>query len=180
MPKFILDQLGRGSADAKSPFHWPTLGTSDPHGAPRMRTVVLRRLIREERQLIIYTDRRAKKVAELEANAAAAIHVYDTRHRTQLRLAGVAETLTDGPLHDEAVKRTGQAQAADFVRSPAPGTAIDVKDGFDQNPDDLRENLAVILFTFHRAELLHLGGEAPRRALVKFSVEPPEPTWLVP
>lgn len=177
---WITKALSRGAADSRSAFHWPTLGTVTPEGAPAMRTVVLRDHAEEERALTFYTDKRSGKVADLSSNPRAVVHAYEPKKKVQLRLTGRVTLHSEDEHWTKAWHRIRDGRTADFAHAPAPGTSIADHDGFDPHGAEAKEHLLVLRFTYQRADYLHLGRDAHRRASVNFGVEPPEATWLVP
>lgn len=110
--------LERGKANARHPFHTPTLATLasspgqtnhiDQDGAaiwPTTRTVVLRKVDRAGRRLFCHTDARSEKVTQLRSNPRAQWHFYDPTAKVQLR----ARTVATVHLASEDVQRSGIA-----------------------------------------------------------------------
>lgn len=172
--------LTRGAVDAKHAFHWPTFATVAADGAPKLRTVVLRRFDPGTYGLTFTTDRRTSKVAELTADARAAVHLYDPKARVQLRFSGHAEVLTEGPVWQEALARAQEGPLLDYTIAPSPGTPIAAPEDAQADAVAAEETFAVIAFTPQTADYLRLSREGHRRARLDFSVDPMGATWLVP
>ncbi|MDO9498548.1 pyridoxamine 5'-phosphate oxidase family protein [Falsiroseomonas sp.] len=173
--------IARGVADRRHPFHTPTLATLAADGAPSARTVVLRGFDAATRQLRIHTDRRAAKVAELNAQPRASLHMYDHGAAVQLRLSCLAT------LHaDDAVAQSGWAASRDFSRmcyaiQPAPGTPCAEPPPAPADAEAGRPNFCVVLLRIDRLEWLHLAAAGHRRAHFAWSGPGgPEAGWLVP
>ena len=65
--QLIWDFFQQGVKNKKSVFHLPTIATCGDKTF-NLRTVVLRKVIREEHILVFHTDIRSQKIAELKSN----------------------------------------------------------------------------------------------------------------
>lgn len=82
--------LEAGAAPGKSRFSMVYLATTGADGAPRLRTVALRRADRAAARAGFNTDLRSPKIAEIRAEPRAALLGYDMEAGFQVRLEGVA------------------------------------------------------------------------------------------
>lgn len=80
--------LERGCADAAHGYHWPVLATVALDGSADARTVVLRAVDADARELAVHSDTRAGKLAQLRAHPQACLVFHDAAERTQLRASG--------------------------------------------------------------------------------------------
>ena len=83
-------RLARGVKDRRSGFHTPVLATIGPDGAPQARTLVLRAVDPQTRQLRFHTDWRSHKALAVAQNPRVAVHAYCVTAKIQLRLTGRA------------------------------------------------------------------------------------------
>ena len=172
--------LSRGVADRRSPFRSPAFVTAGLDGAPQVRTVVLRGFEPAVRTLRMHSDRRAEKIAELARDPRAAVHVYDAQGALQLRLAGEAVVSTDDAVADDAWRKTPEGARAVYAGAITPGSPIAAPaEGGVAGPDP-RVNFAVIRFTLHELEWLHLKASGHRRAHFSWRGDAPRATWLAP
>lgn len=88
--KNCWDLLIKGAHKSKEPFHFPVFGTQGIEG-PELRTIVLRKAIRDKKQLIVHTDIRAEKIKQIEDNSNVSLLFYDKIRRVQLRIKAVAQ-----------------------------------------------------------------------------------------
>jgi pyridoxamine 5'-phosphate oxidase len=169
----IWTELQRATADRHHEWRTPVLATVDPQGVPQARTVVLRSADAGSGQLVFFTDSRSPKVAELEANPAAALVFWSRRLQWQLRVGVRAAVHTDGQRVEAAWARVGQSAAAgDYLSSQAPGSTLQpaIATASEQH------HLAVITLQVKQMDWLELSRDGHRRArLVDRGVE-----WLVP
>ena len=177
---WIERSLARGASDPRSAFHWLTLTSVDGTGRPQARTVVLREFCSSTNELVIFTDRRSTKVADVEREPRTGLHVYDARKRVQLRLEGSSQLETCGERWERAWARAKQGTLLDYGREPGPGTPIDTPTSGEMATIDSVDTFTVLIFTLQKADYLHLGREQHRRAQVIFTLEGSSATWLVP
>ncbi|MGI4954554.1 MAG: pyridoxamine 5'-phosphate oxidase family protein [Janthinobacterium lividum] len=175
-------QISLGVADHRSPFRTPTLATTDADGCPGLRSVVLRGFNPATRRLVIHSDRRAAKVAEIAVSPRVALHVWDDGAKVQVRLDGAAA------LQPEDVARTEwdrlHSGSRDTYRiRPAPGTALAdpaVADTDRVDEDAAYANFAVIAVQVDGMEWLHLARDGHRRAAFTWTADGMQAEWLVP
>ena len=150
----------RGVHDRHAAARHPTLATVSVSGLPQARTVVLRSADRANGTLDFHTDVNSAKVEELRANAGAALHVWDSRSRLQIRLAVNAAILT-GPAVAADWARVPESSRISYGVNPAPGQPIPGPLAYDRQPDVA--GFAVIRLQVQQMDVLHLG-EVHRRA----------------
>ncbi|RIA47230.1 pyridoxamine 5'-phosphate oxidase family protein [Dichotomicrobium thermohalophilum] len=174
--------LACGVKDRKAPAHTPVLATNGDSG-PRVRTVVLRACDPETRRLRFHTDRRSHKVAEIAADPAGAVHVYDPKQKVQLRLDCQLSVHIGDELAQEAWAATRDFSRVCYQVMQGPGEAVsdprevpfsadDSKDGWD--------HFAVISALVTRIEWLYLAAHGHRRAEFLWQEGDWHGRWLVP
>lgn len=86
VPQEIWQYLAAGDG------HWrtPVIASAAPGGGADARTVVVRSVDREAREMVFFTDRRSRKLAQLQADPAVCLVVYDDERHLQARLYGRA------------------------------------------------------------------------------------------
>jgi len=176
------DLLGRGAKDRKAPAHTPVLATMRD-GRPQVRTVVLRGCDRETGRLRFHTDQRSHKVAEIEADPAGAVHVYDAKQKVQLRL----DCQLSVHIGDD-VAREAWAATRDFSRicyqvMQGPGEAVSDPRAVPFSADDSNDgwdHFAVISALVTRMEWLYLAHQGHRRAEFVRQDGAWQSRWLVP
>ena len=166
-------RLARGVADRRSPFRTPAFVTAS--GA---RTVVLRSWDGPSRTLTIHSDVRAAKVAEVAAQPAVAMHVWDAGANIQLRLWGDARRLPE-PEAGAAWARLHPGSRASYRAALVPGTPVPDPAALPVLDEAAAQaNFAVLAVTLRSMEWLHLAADGHRRA--RFGWEPECSEWLVP
>jgi pyridoxamine 5'-phosphate oxidase len=157
---FVWEELAKGLQDRHSVNRFPTLVTVSHDGRPQARTVVLRGANRDEWQLEIYTESDSAKAAELRASPRAAIHVWNTETRLQVRMEAYA-TLIQG---DEARKVWDSLPLASQLtcgKTPPTGSAIKNSLAYEIQVDP--DKFMVVRLAIDLMDVLHLG-DMHRRA----------------
>ncbi|MGK9170646.1 pyridoxamine 5'-phosphate oxidase family protein [Inquilinus limosus] len=177
------DRLDRAAGARRRTLGRVGFATIDGRGAPALRTVILRAVDPAARRLEIHTDLRSVKVAEIRANPAAALLLYDPGEEVQVRAEGRAEMLPPGAALDAAWAATpGPVRAAYRMPGP-PGTPI--ADPALPPPstgwtEEGRENFAVIVLTVDRIDWVRLVPGADRRAAFDWTGGALQASWLIP
>lgn len=122
-------ELSRAVADKHHAWRTPvlgTVGTASEVAAPEARTVVLREVKAEARQLFIYTDTRSPKVAQVAANPNVTLLFWSPQKHWQLRVTAHMTLLQDPAAVAQRWQRVSNSPAAgDYLSTLAPGQAID-------------------------------------------------------
>ncbi len=173
--------FARGVADRRSAFRTPSIATIGPDNTPHIRTMVLRQFDPTTRRLLLHTDRRAGKLADLANVPRAAVHVYDARAALQVRLSAHVRVHTDDPVAQAAWAHGAAASHVCYAINPPPGTAVQAPPPAATDQDAGFANFAVLALTFNTLEWLWLYHGGHRRARFVWTAEaPPQATWLVP
>ena len=180
----IWSFLEDGVKDRNSPFHTPTLITSEDNNFPSARTLVLRGVDRESETLRFHTDKRSKKIEQINSNPNSVIHVYSQNEKLQLRFKSNLTLHTDGLLVDDAWENSYGMSKICYQVSDTPGTVIKNQDGYEYAPKenhDGKDNFIVILAKIIEIEWLYLSSEGHRRAKFTHNKNNQlEVSWLVP
>jgi len=183
IPAEVWASLHRGVVDARSPFHTPAIATVHQQGHPEVRTVVLRAVDEMQRQLVLYSDVRAAKVASLEQHPALAWFFWHPRHRLQLRASGQATVHRTGPQTEAAWARLSGHQKRTYAAEPAPGTPIPAAgDGLpplDTAPTG-RPHFCVVTSVIDTIDILQLRRSGHRRCVLHWNGRAWTATWVVP
>lgn len=179
--------IARGVSDRRSAFHTPAVATIGVDGCPTVRTVVLRGADPATGQLRFHTDRRARKVAEIDANPKMSLHVYDKKPKIQVRINGQGECHTDGPFKD-AAWTASQAMSRECYRvNKGPGTQVGEPDDWliARDVDELdvgKENFVAVSVRVQSIEWLYLARGGHRRAIFHLDDKGTmaQANWLVP
>jgi hypothetical protein len=173
--------FSRGVVDRRSPFRTPSIATVGPDGAPRIRTMVLRRFEAAARRLTLHTDRRAAKLFEIDHQPRVAVHVYDARAAVQVRLSARAQVHVADDLAREAWVGGAPSSHTCYAVSPAPGTVVAAPPPAATDRDAGFANFAVLALTFDTLEWLWLYHAGHRRARFAWTDDGSRSAaWLVP
>ena len=152
-------RLVRGVHDRHAPARHPTLATVSPEGWPQARTVVMRAVDRSKRRLEIHTNLHSPKIADLTTTPVAALHIWDSGSRLQIRLQAEVEIV-----HGDQVASTWSAvperSRTAYSRNPIPGQPIAEALAYELRPDPAA--FAVLYLKVGVMDLLHLGHEHRR------------------
>jgi hypothetical protein len=173
--------LARGVADRRSAFRTPTVASVGPDGAPRLRTMVLRRFDPVARRLALHSDQRSAKLADIAGEPRLADHVYDSHAALQIRLSATAQIHAGDEVAHAAWAASAPSARVGYAISPAPGTAIPAPLPAGTDAETGFCNFAVLALTFDTLEWLWLYHGGHRRARFTWAADGSvESTWLVP
>ena len=171
-------QLTRGAADRRSAFHTPVVASVGPNGEPNARTVVLRGCDPKERTLRFHTDKRAAKVAELQASPSLCLVFYDKGQKLQLRVRGRAELHgSTSEIGGEAWDKTRSFSRECYRVAPDPGSPIGKGGEYGHSErTDGGDAFTAVVVHIETIEALYLAAAGHRRASFTISAR----QWLVP
>ncbi len=156
------DRLAEGAADGHAPARVVALASTGRDGGPRARMVVLRRADRARAVLDVHCDTASAKVAELQADARAAILLWLAADSLQIRLH-VRVTVLTGAAVDAIWAAVPATARVNYGGIPLPGDPLDGPASDPAGaPDPAR--FAVLRCQVTAADLLHLGRDRHRRA----------------
>jgi hypothetical protein len=159
-------ELRRASHDKHHEWRTPVLATVDGSDAagvwPDARTVVLREVDINAKELVIYSDSRTAKAQQLSRHPAAVLVFWSTRLGWQLRCRAGCLIETDGPAVSSRWQRIRQsASARDYLSALAPGTPLEAS---SPGPTQ-RESFAAVTARIERIDWLELHRDGHRRAV---------------
>jgi hypothetical protein len=174
----------------KGPLRTPVLATVDG-GRSSVRTVILRDVSLERDVLILFTDARSSKVAQLEKNKKSSLLFYEYVKNLQIRVNGEVTVHVADSVADSYWKAVPARSRFNYAARLVPGTVLEGPgDGLseawrnDISPEESEaayENFAVLVFRARRVELLHLHPQGHRRAAYTRTESGQwEGCWLVP
>jgi pyridoxamine 5'-phosphate oxidase len=187
----IWNLLTSGSKHPKAAFYTGILGTQSANGG-ELRTVILREVNEEEKQICCYTDRRSGKVAEIQTSPSVSWLFWDAEKRIQLRLSGIAAIEINNSFTDQHWAKATPSNRRSYMAIPAPGSMLDrpasgLLPELDAREPTLEEseqgktNFAVIISTIRQIDWLHLGNKGHRRALFTYEKgKVIKSSWIVP
>jgi hypothetical protein len=118
-------EMGRAAAERDHPWRQMVLATVDADQTADARTVLLREVQADSREITFYTDARAQKVGQIRANPHGTVVMWSSRMGWQLRLKVRLRVDTGGP---DAVARWTEMKLSpvvhDYLSPMAPGTPL--------------------------------------------------------
>jgi pyridoxamine 5'-phosphate oxidase len=168
-------ELGRAARERDHGWHQAVVATVGQAGADA-RTVVLRDVDAAAHELVFYSDSRAAKVAELEADPRATLVFWASHLGWQLRLRCTVEALTSGLEVSSRWARLKLTPAArDYLSPLPPGAPL-----APWQPDRAsREYFCVLRMQVMSLDWLELHADGHRRARFTAGTEPAG-QWLAP
>ena len=166
------------------PFRFASLATVDNHGAPHLRTVVLREFHQSGR-FVIFTDKRSEKVNHIRQHNRVSLLFYDDRSGLQLRANGPAEVVDSGDELARYWSERGSKNPFSYTSVPAPGTPIEhPEEAWEWNDEDA-SHFCFIRVDADLLEFLQLDGIRHLRAemIVREAgqqLHPPTLRWIAP
>ncbi len=183
-------RLVNGAVVAKNAFHSPSIATMNGD-FPEIRTVILRKVLPEEKTLIFYTDYRSPKIEQIKANHKIAWLFYDEKARIQLRLKTIATIHHNNEVVLTRWNESRLESKTCYLVQPAPSTKTESPtDGLAAHFDRSHltaesvalgyENFAVITNVVTEIEWLFLAREGHRRAKFILDQDGVKKYWLIP
>lgn len=184
-------RLLNASLHYKDPLHNPVVANVNEHGI-NQRTVVLRKVDTEKKQLSFHTDIRSGKWTELKNNPAISWLFYNPAGRIQIRLSGTAElhhldAVTDQSWRNSTLSSRKIYLGANGPSSICPSPISGLPPEFestDPTPEQSeagRKNFGIVTTKINWMEWLWLNSKGHRRASFKYHPDNSfDATWLVP
>lgn len=170
----VWHRLIRGVHDRHAPSRHPTLATVSPQGMPNVRTVVLRGADKTAGRLEIHTNLRSAKVIDIQARPVAALHVWDSGQKLQIRIRTDVDVITGT---QAAAKWAMVPQGSRTAYSAqVPGAPISGALDYDRQPDP--EAFMVLSLRVASMDILHLGPD--HRRAVYFRENNWSGQWVAP
>lgn len=181
----VLARLTAAATTAAAPWRTPMLATMSERGEPTLRTVVLRTVDPDRRQLQINTDRKSAKAGQIARTPAVELCFWDPVAREQLRVAGRAAVDADGPAAEAAWHGLPAEGRAIYRAGPPPGTPTTGPAPLDHAPTDpaggSRDAFALVTLSWQSWDWIWLGKDAHRRARLRWRADGSrEGGWTVP
>ncbi len=178
----IWHELALAAGDRQHGWHTPVLASAGADGVDA-RTVVLREVDEDAAALAIYTDSRAAKVRQLQAQPACTLVMWSADLGWQLRLRCRVVVHTDGlAVSSRWAHLRASPGARDYLSPLAPGTAIEDAPGTplshapEESAATQREFFAVLIASIEAMDWVELHAQGHRRA--RFTAM--QAQWLVP
>lgn len=176
----LWQELARAAHDKHHEWRTPVLATVDGDAADA-RTVVLREVDAESSALLIFSDARAAKLAQLQAHPVGTLVMWSRRLSWQLRLRVQLSAQTEGlAVASRWARLKLSAAAQDYLSPLAPGQAIAGPETEAPPATALpaadRGHFALLQARVLSADWLELHAGGHRRA--RFDAEGAR--WLVP
>lgn len=182
--------LKDGADSAMHPFHCPSISTMNGI-SPEIRTVVLRKVIAEEKTLIFHTDYRSPKIDQIYKNNNISWLFYDAKSRIQLRIKTLAtihhkdeitlKRWNDSRLESKKCYLVPQAPSS-LASYPGDGLPEHIERK-DLNEVSLKmgyDNFAVVKNIVSQIDWLFLKHDGHRRAQFILGEHEVEKFWLIP
>lgn len=184
-------RLLNASLHYKDPLHNPVVANVSAQGI-NQRTVVLRKVDTEKKQLSFHTDIRSGKWNQLQINPAISWLFYNPAGRMQIRLSGMAALHQDDAITEEAWHNStlssrkiylGEHGPSSIAASPVSGlpAAFESTDPTASQSEAGRKNFGIVTTKINWMEWLWLNSKGHRRA--SFNYNPDDSftaSWLVP
>ena len=161
----IWQQLEAAPAERAHPWRTPVLATIDGDAADA-RTVILREVAAADRRLVVYTDHRAGKVAQIAAHPRGTLALWSPALGWQLRCRVRLSVEAEGLGVTSRWARLQHTPAAqDYLAPASPGTALPASPQADAAPRGAqRAFFAVVTAEIESLDWLELHREGHRRA----------------
>ena len=186
----IEQDIWRRLSDGNSAFRWGVLATQTAQ-TPRLRTVVVRKVLPQEQTLFFYTDKRSAKVAELMAHPAVSWLFYDDVSKIQIRLEATATLHTNDSLANVSWQETPLTNRREYLSTLPPSTPVAEplsglpeevlqKELTTEESEKGRVNFVVVASRVHTIDWLHLDRDGHQRAQFIYTDNGTSAHWVIP
>ena len=184
--------LSDGAADPQHDFHLATLGTAHASLGCSLRTVVLRKVDADARELWFYTDLRSRKIGEMQNDSRVALLFHALSDDTQLRVQAEAAIHHGNSLAEAAWRALTPRRRRDYLVSGPRGlpwawatsglpAEFESRDPTEAESEVGRLNFAVVACHIRQMDWLYLTPYGHRRANFTWNGEGQlQTSWLVP
>jgi pyridoxine/pyridoxamine 5'-phosphate oxidase len=178
----LWTELVRAAATRGHPWRQPVLATTCATRGAQARTVVLREVDPANRTLLLYTDLRAPKVAQLDADPRAQLVCWSPALGWQLRLSVEVGCETEGldvTSRWAMLRHTRAAQ--DYLSLQAPSSPLPARvTAVAALAGEPRGAFAVLRARVLEMDWLALDPSGHHRAVFDYRGAAPRVRWLVP
>ena len=184
--------LADGAEQPQHDFHLTALATAHATFGCSLRTVVLRKVVPETRELWFYSDLRSRKVGEIQNDPRVALLFHSLNEDTQLRIQAAAEIHHRDGLAEQAWQGLSPHRRRDYLVSGPRGlpwawatsgldAPLEGRDPSAEESEAGRLNFAVAVCRVSQIDWLFLTPYGHRRANFAWSGEGRlQTSWLVP
>jgi len=184
--------LADGAAQPQHDFHTPALATAHAGLGCTLRTVVLRRVDAEARELTFYTDLRSHKIGEIEQDPRVALLFHSLGEDTQLRVQAEAAVHHRDALAEAAWLELPPRRRRDYLVSGPPGlpwawatsglpSELESRAPSTEESETGRLNFAVVVCHVRQIDWLFITPYGHRRASFAWNgAGQLKTSWLVP
>jgi hypothetical protein len=174
----LWDELVLATSTRGHAWRTPALATVGLDGAPELRTVVLREVDPDQHRVVLYTDARSPKVAQLAQEPRASLLLWSADLGWQLKLSLAVTVETTGlGVSSRWARLKMSPSAQDYLSPLPPGSRLDPADRQALPERDSRAHFAVLNTQVLSMDWLQLDRAGHRRA--RFTAGEP-PVWLQP
>ena len=182
------DRLETGANKSRNAFHTPCMATLHQDEVS-LRTVVLRKVLAQERELRFHTDVRSPKWQELSQNPSISALFYDAVDRIQLRVKGKAVLHQTNEITAEAWQKTSLSSRKCYLTLFSPSSFTEestsgLTDDIEHENFTVAEsesgysNFGIVSIHVQSIDWLWLNHAGHRRAY--FDYEKGVNSWMIP
>ncbi|MBY0479531.1 MAG: pyridoxamine 5'-phosphate oxidase family protein [Chitinophagaceae bacterium] len=181
-------RLLNGALKSKDEFHTAAVATLQD-GDINFRTMVLRKVIPQEKQIHFHTDIRSKKWEELQQSNNISLLFYNAAAKMQMRINGQATLHCNNAITETAWEKTGVSSRHSYltiappsIPSAVPTSGLDeafaLRNPTQEESEAGKHNFGVISVQALSLDWLWLHHAGHRRAF--FDYKNQERCWLIP
>lgn len=175
-------RLTAATRERSDPWRTPAIGTQSAPGVA-LRTVVLRAVNADNRELFLHTDARSAKARELAEAPWLAWLFWDPGSKEQLRACGGTSLHLGDDVAEAHWRDLPATSRANYRQVEAPGTPLGGRAALPRDSDDDEAAFSRFLVVRCRIETmdwLHLHAEGHHRAHLTWSAPHWRADWVAP
>ena len=183
------DLLFQAATKRNEPLRNTILSTYDGQ-APQSRVIVLRKVDKQNRNLLFFTDYRSPKVQEIIQHPAVSVLGWHDKRNVQIRMIGQASIEKDTTSTKSYWEKLNTRGRTSYATTKAPGLPQEAystglpdfwnKTSSPSETNIAYENFCLIHVTINLMDCLHLHPEGHERASFEWKEDKWDMKWLVP
>lgn len=177
----LQEYLQRGATDAKFPFRYTYLSTTEAdNGIPSTRMLVLRD-IDDEGCFVLFSDLRSEKILQLRHNPQAHLLFWHPRKQVQIGINAEIQLHQKDSLAEHYMKSVSKHGRQQYTSVKPPSTPVDTPDaGLQYDDDSFENNFCVLRARPWRFTALQLRREGHLRLRFQKAGNTWEGGWITP
>ena len=178
---YIWEHIVNGTVKKNISFNSPALATLGKKYL-KVRTMIIRKVDKEKKTLIFYTDKRSQKAIEIKNNSSLTLHFYDFKKKVQFVCYGKGSLENNSIKTKKIWKSMPEYSKINYMYLFKPGTKLKSQEKIPLLDDKKAFlNFSLIHVKVQQIDWLYLSREGNKRAIFNYNKKNLlEAKWVAP